>query len=236
MAGLTPQQQRALRRRHKHERQAVVFGSLIAFLALGGLGATAIYTGAMDAPFLDREFTTPPPSEAAAGPRAPCPPTDTLPVDAAATQVRVLNGTSRAGLAATTATELTARGFVVAETGNYTIRIDPAARILFGEAGLAAAYSLAAHVPDADLILDTRADATIDLVLGGDWEGLADATTVVLDPTVPLQGTAECIPLEEALLVAAPGPTATPDAPIEEAPADAPIEEAPAEGDPATEG
>ena len=30
---LTPQQQRALRRRHKHERQAVLFGSLVAGVA-----------------------------------------------------------------------------------------------------------------------------------------------------------------------------------------------------------
>ncbi|MEK8227446.1 hypothetical protein NKG05_17085 [Oerskovia sp. M15] len=33
-----------------HERQAVVFGLLVAFLAITGIGALAVYTGAVDAP------------------------------------------------------------------------------------------------------------------------------------------------------------------------------------------
>ena len=41
-----------------HERQAVVFGLLIAALAVVGLGALAVYTGAIDAPF-DRPLSSP---------------------------------------------------------------------------------------------------------------------------------------------------------------------------------
>ena len=136
MAGLTPQQQRVLHRRHKHERQAVVFGALIAALALAGLGATAIYTGAMDAPFLARDFTTPSPDAIPEDPKAPCPPADALPVALPSIQVRVLNSTGISGLAGTASTTLTAAGFVVLEVGNYPMKVTGGSRIQFGEACL----------------------------------------------------------------------------------------------------
>jgi hypothetical protein len=230
MSTLTPEKQRALRRRHKHERQAVVFGSLLAFLALAGLGATAIYTGAMDAPFLSRGFTTPPPEEVPDEPKSPCPPPEALPVAYNTIPLRVLNASGRTGLAGTTATELTGRGFVVAEVGNYTIDLDTGPRILFGEAGLAGAYTLAATVPDALLLLDTRTDASVDLVLGAAYEALAEAP--VLDPTIPFEGVPGCISIAEARLVAVPGPTAEPTEPA----VDGGATEAPAEGDQAPTG
>lgn len=210
MAGLTPQQQRALRRRHKHERQAVVFGALIAALALAGLGATAVYTGAMDAPFLTRDFTTPSPDAAPEIPKAPCPPADTLPVALPSIQLRVLNSTGTSGLAGTASTTLTAAGFVVLEVGNYPMKVTGGSRIQFGEAGLAAAYTLAAYLDNTTPVLDTRQDATVDLILGTEWAGLLDPATVILDPTLPLEPITGCVPLEEALATAIPGPTATP--------------------------
>lgn len=219
MPGLTPQQQRALRRRHKHERQAVVFGALIAALALAGLGATAIYTGAMDAPFLARDFTTPSPDAVAEDPKAPCPPVDTLPVALPSIQLRVLNSTGTAGLAGTTATTLTAAGFVVLEAGNYPVKVTGGSRIQFGEAGLAAAYTLAAYLDTTTLILDTRQDATVDLILGTEWAGPLDPATVILDPTLPLEAITGCVPLEQARATAIPGPTATPTPPVEGEPA-----------------
>ena len=215
MAGLTPQQQRVLRRRHKHERQAVVFGALIAALALAGLGATAIYTGTMDAPFLARDFTTPSPDAVVEDAEAPCPPVDTLPVALPSIQLRVLNSTGTSGLAGTTSTTLTAAGFVVLEAGNYPMKVSGGARIQFGEAGLAAAYTLAAYLDTTTLILDTRQDATVDLILGTEWAGPLDPATVVLDPTVPLVPITGCVPLEQARATAIPGPTATPTPPAE---------------------
>ena len=47
---------RALRRRHMRERQAVVFGVLLAALAVIGLGAAAVYTGSLSLPFVEEEF------------------------------------------------------------------------------------------------------------------------------------------------------------------------------------
>lgn len=235
MASLTPEQQRAMRRRSKHERQAVVFGSLIAALALAGLGATAIYTGAMDAPFLAREFTSPSPEPVDEIPLPPCVPEETMPSAPETVTVRVYNGTDRVGLAGETAAGLTERGFVIAETANYPVEITTGARISFGEAGIAAAYTLAAHMdPGAPaLVLDTRTDATVDLILGSTWAGLVDLEAVVIDASSPLVPLTGCVPLEQARLTAVPGPTASPEPGTEEGSEGG---EAPAEGDATTEG
>jgi hypothetical protein len=235
MAPLTPEQQRANRRRRKHERQAVVFGSLLAALALAGLGATAIYTGAMDASFLAREFTSPPPEDVVAIPLPPCIPDETLPPAPETISVRVYNATGRVGLAGQAAAELTARGFVVLETANYPVEITTGAWISFGESGIASAYALAAHIESGvpALVLDTRTDASVDLILGEGWDNLLDVTAVALDPTAPMFPLDGCLPLEEARVLAVPGPTASPEAtPGSENEGG----DAPAEGDAATEG
>lgn len=225
MAAPAPDRQRTLRRRHLHERQAVVFGSLVAMLAVVGLGSAAVYTGVMSAPFLDREFSSPPPEETGAAlPPAPCPAEGTLPLPYGSVQVTVLNASGRTGLAGATATGLTTRGFVVLTTGNYPTSLSGTAQITFGEAGIAAAYTLAAQLDRPVLVLDTRVDATVDLVLGDTYADLLDPAAVVLDPAAPLVGVTGCVPLEEARASAVPGPT--PSA-TEEAPQDG--------GDPATE-
>ena len=235
MAPLTPEQQRAIRRRRKHERQAVVFGSLLAALALAGLGATAIYTGAMDAPFLAREFTSPPPEDVVEIPLPPCIPDETLPPAPETISLRVYNATDRVGLAGQAAAELTARGFVILETANYPVEIATGAWIAFGEAGIASAYALAAHIESGvpALVLDTRSDASVDLILGEGWSSLLEMTAVALDPVAPMLPLDGCLPLEEARVLAVPGPTASPEAtPGTENDGG----DAPAEGDAATEG
>ena len=92
----TPDQakrERAARRRHKQERQAVIFGVLIAFLAVSGLAAAAVYTGAIDPPF-ERGFTAKESEDDKLTPQ-PCLAADTLPVPYSSVTVRVLNATSR---------------------------------------------------------------------------------------------------------------------------------------------
>lgn len=220
MPPLTPEQQRALRRRRQHERQAVIFGSLIATLALAGLGATAVYTGAMDVPFLAREFSTKTPSPTTALPSPPCPTEEMVPAGYETIEVRVYNASQRAGLAGSTADALASRGFIIVETANYPLAsgIDSGARIAFGEAGIEAAYTLRAQLEDPPvMLLDTRPDASIDLILGSTFGGVLDESLVVLDPTSPLIGVSGCIPLEEARQAAVPGPTRSP-TPATEAP------------------
>lgn len=205
-----PDRARALRRRHQHERQAVVFGSLVAGMAVLGLGAAAVYTDAIDLPLLDRDFVTP--TATATGPvlpPPPCPPEGAVPLAYSAVTVNVLNGSERAGLAGSTADELAGRGFVVGTTGNYPTTLALPEQLLFGEAGVAAAYTLAAQLESPTLVLDTRVDASVDLVLGPDFAGLLPADSVVLDPATPLVGLTGCVLLADALADAVPGPQPT---------------------------
>lgn len=202
MGDLTPAQQKALRRRRVHERQAVIYGSIGAVLAVAALGGAAVYTDALDLPFLDVGFTTPEPEPTAARPAVPCLPDGTLPVPYAAVQVAVLNGSSRNGLASETANSVSTRGFVVAESGNYPTSISWPVQISFGAEGLAAATTLAAHLDDAVLVLDTRTGPVVDLVLGEAFPGLVDPATVLLDPALPLAPALDCVPLADALATA----------------------------------
>lgn len=226
-APLTPERARQLRRRHRRERQAVVFGAMVAAMAVAGLGAAAVYTGVVDAPFA-REFTTlstPAPTLAA----PPCPPEGSLPATYAETQVRVLNGAGTAGLAGQVSNELVARGFVVAGTGNFPGGYSGTSLIRFGEAGLRAAYTLASQVEAPVLVLDLRTDPTVDLVLGSAFTTLVDPTVVTLAPDQPLTGPPDCVPLDQALQTAPEGPPAEGEAAdattADGAPAEAPADE-----------
>ncbi|QCB92437.1 LytR C-terminal domain-containing protein [Cellulomonas shaoxiangyii] len=185
---------RQLRRRHMHERQAVVFGVLLAGLAVAGVGSAALYTESISLPFLERDFSRPAPTATAEA--VWCPPEGALPVPAGQVPVNVLNGANRSGLAASTATDLQGRGFVVASTANGP---DTAGvgRIVSGTNGIAAAYTLRAHLPEAQLALDTREDASVDLVLGADFATLLPVEQVALDPAAPLVGPEGCKPFAE---------------------------------------
>lgn len=226
-APMTPERARQLRRRHRRERQAVVFGAMVAAMAVAGLGAAAVYTGVVSAPFA-REFTTlTTPAPAIAAP--PCPPEGTLPVTYAETQVRVLNGAGTAGLAGQVGSELVARGFVVTATENFAGGYAGTSLIRFGEAGLRSAYTLAAQLEAPVLELDRRADATVDLVLGSSFTTMLDPTVITLAPDQPLAGPPGCVPLDQALQTAPAGPPAEGEAAdattADGAPGDAPADD-----------
>ena len=194
---------RKLRRRHMHERQAVVFGVLLAFLALAFVTAAAIYSGKLEMPWASRDFQsepTPTPTPEV----VPCPPAGALPVAADQITVNVYNGTQISGLARTAAASLTERGFLVATTANSLTSFDGTARINFGYAGVAQAYTIAAQIDDAVLKLDTRPDTTVDVTLGEAFLALKAPENVGLDPAVPLVGPTGCVPLEMLAPTAAP--------------------------------
>ena len=192
-----------------HERQAVIFGVLLAALALAGLGAAAIFTGSLNLPVFARDFAT---EAATTGPQDPypCPPAGSLPVPAAQITVKVFNATSRVGLAGATAAALQDRGFVIGATENFAVTYDGKARIIFGTAGVAQAYTLAAHLDGPVLILDPRTDPTVDLVLGAEFPELKAMDTVTLDPAAPLVAPAGCTPFDQVVAPAAPATTETP--------------------------
>ena len=221
MAHPTPERQQQLRRRHMHERQAVLYGSLIALMAMAALGSAAVYTGVLSVPFLQKEFSTPPTDAVSEVPDPPCPPAGAMPVGYTGITVHVLNGSDRTGLATQTAGTLAERGFVIASTGDYPTDLPTAVQLNFGEAGIPSAYTLAANLENPVMVLDTRTDFSVDLVLGEAFAGLLDPTMVLLDPAAPLEIPPSCVPLELALADAAPAPAAEqPAAESTEAPAD----------------
>jgi hypothetical protein len=202
-----------------HERQAVVFGVLIAFLALAFVTAAAIYTGNLELPWVNRNFTAKPTSTATHK-AEPCPPAGALPVPANQITVNVYNGAGTPGLAGTTATALTERGFVVAGAANaLSYSFTGTARISFGVQGIAQAYTLAAYVDDAELSLDTRTDASVDITLGSAFLALKAPEDITLDPNTPLVGATDCVPYDEYITAAATTPTTAETAPADQAPA-----------------
>lgn len=207
---LDPERARAVRRRRVHERQAVVFGVLLASLALAGLGAAAVYTDTIDVPLLARDFSTPSPT-AGLDVVAPCPPAGAVPVPVQQVTVNVYNGSGRPGLAGSTLQDLQARGFVPGATGNTAEPVKGVGRISFGAAGVTSAYALWDHLDDVTLQLDDRADATVDLAIGETFVDLVALEEVLVDPALPLPTPTGCVPLEQMTPVPVVGP-APPDA------------------------
>lgn len=189
-----------------------MFGVLVALLAGAAFGAVAVLTGAIPSP-LARNFTTADPNAGQTTPPPPCPPEGTLPVAYQSIQVTVLNATRRGGLATETAGALADRGFTILTTGNSPSAVSGVARISFGAAGVGAAYTLAAQLEGATLVLDERADGTVDLAVGPGYAALLDPSTITLDPTVTLTGVPGCVPLADAVAVPAPSPAAPAPAP-----------------------
>lgn len=199
-----PDRARSVRRRRIHERQAVVFGLLIAALAVTGLGALAVYTGAIEAPF-SRPFSTPEVVDALADVEVPCVPEGALPAAAADVHVTIVNASGRdEPLAGINEDVLTERGFTIdgvanAEDLDGDDEPDALARtqIHFGAGGIAPAYTLAAHYPEPGLVLDTRQDTTVTLYIGADFEDLVDLELIGIAADVPLENLEGCVPADQ---------------------------------------
>lgn len=188
---------RAARRRRLQQRQTVIFGVLITALIAVALLASAMWTGVLPSP-VSRPFSTPAPTEQAAVEFAPCPPPDALPVPFGEITANVYNGTTRGGLAATTATQLTQVGVVVASQANYPGgNYSGVAQVVASPAGLVSAYTVAALIPDAVVTLEPdRADSTVDLVLGDAFESVLTPEAVAFDAAMPLEAPAGCTPVD----------------------------------------
>jgi len=131
----------------------------------------------------------------------------------------VYNATSRAGLARTTATTLTARGFKVATIANDPLgkSLTNVGEIRYGPTGKDNATLMRFYIPGAVLVLDQRTDATIDVVLGLKFTAVADQKTVtaaLAKPVVVTEG-AGCptpSPTVKASTTAKPSTSAKPSA------------------------
>ena len=199
---------RIARRRREHERQAVIYGVLIALLAVVGLGALAIYTGAIKAPFA-REFTPSSPEEEVVSPCLPPvedQPDGALPLAYGDVHVNILNATGpdgTTGIASANETVLNRRGFVIDRVGNHPTVLTRS-ELRFGEQGIVAAYTLASQFPRMRLVMDAREDATVDFLVGVDFDRPLDEEAI---PTGPLQNVEGCVPAAEIDKRPAPTPT-----------------------------
>ncbi|MDR2722856.1 MAG: LytR C-terminal domain-containing protein [Cellulomonadaceae bacterium] len=194
------------RRRREHERQQVLFSILIVLLVVATIFAVAIYTGAIEAPF-DRAFTAseeetviPPCLPGIDGSDDGPPP---LPYDQV--NINIFNGSGHSGVAAANRSVLTQRGFTVGEIGDFTAVI-PFSELRFGANGIVAAYTLAAQFPEMRLRLDTREDATVDLIVGERYTRPLDEEDVPLASNEPLHNLPNCQPAESLTPVPAPVP------------------------------
>ncbi|WP_043346465.1 LytR C-terminal domain-containing protein [Beutenbergia cavernae] len=185
---------RAARRRHLQQRQTVIFGGLLAVLGVVALAAAGVFTGILPSP-IDPPFSTPEPTDTALPP--PCPAADALPVAFSEVTVNVYNGTTRAGLAGSTAEQLAALGVLInSELNNPGGHYEGVTDIQVGAAGVTAGYTIAALFPEATITLETnRTDAAVNVVLGDGFEAMSDPAEAALDPETPIAAPAGCEPV-----------------------------------------
>jgi biopolymer transport protein ExbD len=87
--------------------------------------------------------------------------------------LNVYNSTSRPGLARSVADEFLARKFVVGAVANTDAGYRGVAAVVSGAAGQSAAFSVQRNLPGSDYYQDGRTDASVDVILAGDYESLA---------------------------------------------------------------
>lgn len=92
-------------------------------------------------------------------------------------RLNVYNATDRNGLASSAAREMRTRGFAILDVANDPLNktVTGTAEVRGGAGSEAAAGVVAAQVPGAVFVLDTRTDGTVDLVVGDAFEALAPA-------------------------------------------------------------
>ncbi|HWV76291.1 MAG TPA: LytR C-terminal domain-containing protein [Isoptericola sp.] len=199
MTSPAPDPVRETRRKREHERQAVVFGLLIAFLLLAGLAAAAMYSGAISSPF-SRPIYTPvaeAPQPEPCLPQVKGQPDGALPVPYSKVKVRVYNAADGSSpLASANEDELSDRGFDIVDTGNWLEKLGQS-EVRFGTKGITRAYTLAAQYPDVRLVLDDRKGATVDLLVGEEYSPPLSQDDVLLDAETPMKDVEGCVPASE---------------------------------------
>ena len=158
-----------LRRRILHGAVLVV---LVGLISAGIIVALGIMNGQITLPTTER-------SRAAA---SLCPDATYDYVPPEKINLNVANSTNRPGLARNVADQLAARKFVVGAVSNTTTDYQGVALIVSGAAGQSAAFTVQRNVPGSDYLQDGRTDASVDLILTGDFRELAQPDLVDQTP------------------------------------------------------
>jgi hypothetical protein len=200
-------------RRHRRERQFLVFGLIVGLLVAVGAVALAAYQGRITPP-LDAAFLTPNPAFST-DVTVPCPPVDKatglreLPLLPAQVAVRVRNGTTTPGLARDALAVLTGRGYAATTPGatNWDNRTyADSVRIQFGIDGLQQAYTVGRNFPTVDYVLDNRKGAVVDIIVGATFEvkNMRPQYAPELDAKTPLVAPLQCLPADRIATQPAP--------------------------------
>ncbi|MGY1804480.1 LytR C-terminal domain-containing protein [Blastococcus sp. SYSU D00922] len=157
------------------------------FLAVLALAAAAVWWNVLRTEARDEARENAACESAAAS----APPTD---IDPASVTLRVLNATDTSGLAQTVATALQERGFVIGEVANDSSgrEVTGVGELRHGPRGDDAARYVRVYIPDAGDYPDTRADATVDVVVGPEFQTLASAEEVAAALVPPTGAAADC--------------------------------------------
>lgn len=205
-------------RRHRRERQVLVFGILLIVIAAIVFIALGVYRGDVKGPF-NVAFVTPQ-AEFTSDIALVCPPAQAYPLAPEEVAVRVLNGTERSGIAATALEVLEGRGFVPLGATNWNREYTGTARVMFGPEGVQKAYTVALQFPDSELVLDDRQNATVDVVLGEAYTSLVQQLDPQLDPEVQLSADEPCLPVSQ--VEPEPAPRIYPKDPLAPEPSESP--------------
>jgi len=208
-------------RRHRRERQFLVFGLAVGVLVALSAIALAAYQGRITPPF-DAAFKTPV-AGFSTDVTVPCPPVDAatgntkLPLLPSQVSLRVRNATATAGLARDTLAVLTGRGYVATIPGaiNWDNRTyADSVRIQFGKDGLQQAYTVGRNFPTVDYVLDNRKGAVVDVIVGATFEvkNMRPLYAPELDPNIPLVRPLVCLPAN--LIATQPAPHIIPVDPL----------------------
>jgi hypothetical protein len=178
--------EREARREYVHYRHRLVIGFAITFLVAVVVLAALVLAGVVHTEDQEASRTT---KANNYGVTAPCPPKDAAAPAYSQITVRVLNGTTSAGLANAVNQALQLRGFSTQDVANSTTKLDRT-EIRAGKNAVTQAYVINQEFPDAILRLDDRTDMLVDVILGNSFDDLAP-TSQVTKPgkkLVPLQG------------------------------------------------
>jgi hypothetical protein len=198
------------RKRRLIVRQTAVFGGLTALLVVAGVASYAMFVGRIE-PVVKAPFTSPSPKNLDFGP-LPCPSaTKAQYPTAAKVKLNVYNGGEVRLAADSIARTLESRGFAPGKVDNSPISFGGSILILTGPKGVNAAYLILGHAPpDAKIALDGRADATIDVIAGDEFEGLRTVEEVTVVAGQPIDGLEGCQEIEAIMATMPPAPSASP--------------------------
>ncbi len=159
-------------RKRRRILHGVVLVLLLALIAAGIVLALAVINGQIKLPTAER-------SKAAV---SQCPEATYDYTPHEKINLNVYNSTSRPGLARTVADEFLARKFVVGAVGNTQTGYRGVALVVSGAAGQSAAFTVQRNLPGSDYVQDSRNDASVDVVLTGDFKQLAKPELVDQTP------------------------------------------------------